>query len=344
MLSSASIPQLCSLDQFGKNPLSTPDEHSLQNIRENSSSGGKIRDATTTLLRPRAPRWHTHSFFKNVWRDSPSSYYSGPNLNPQNCENAFSARDLSFLEFVVPYESGARRITSNLGSDLFCPLWLVGLAHLEWRARVARSCCIGRRWSVGCSPLVLDRSSWSVVGSFLKFGRNSTCCQYGGGNVLPLPGSSLSQLFGVDHLSSRSPLHRLGEGQGRGGKRLPRAALLPHCDRCLTGASALGFGHPHVEWKAEHAFWAPKSTKSFLAHLEHYAAARVHSATLRENRPSHGPHGEWHHDFPRLGPKRRQEVLWRISARSLPRLWPESALCRLHFGHLFGHNQGVQRV
>lgn len=147
------------------------------------------------------------------------------------------------MEFVVPYESGARRITSNLGSDLFCPLWLVGLAHLEWRARVARSCCIGRRWSVGCSPLVLDRSSWSVVGSFLKFGRNSTCCQYGGGNVLPLPGSSLSQLFGVDHLSSRSPLHRLGEG--------------------------------------------------FLAHLEHYAAARVHSATLRENRPSHGPHGEW---------------------------------------------------
>ena len=245
----------------------------------------KIRDAATTLLRPRAPRWHTHSFFKNVWRDSPSSYYSGPNLNPQNCENAFSARDLSFLEFVVPYESGARRITSNLGSDLFCPLWLVGLAHLEWRARVARSCCIGRRWSVGCSPLVLDRSSWSVVGSFLKFGRNSTCCQYGGGNVLPLPGSSLSQLFGVDHLSSRSPLHRLGEGQGRGGKRLPRAALLPHCDRCLTGASALDFGHPHVEWKAEHAFWAPKSTKSFLAHLEHYAAAWVHSATLRKTRP-----------------------------------------------------------
>ena len=79
--------------------------------------------------------------------------------------------------------------------------------------------------------------------------------------MLPLPGSSLSQLFGVDHLSSRSPLHRLGEGQGRGGKRLPRAALLPHCDRCLTGASALGFVHPHVEWKAEHAFWAPKSTK-----------------------------------------------------------------------------------
>lgn len=147
---------------------------------------------------------------------------------------------------MVPYESGARRITSNLGSDLFCPLWLVGLAHLEWRARVARSCCIGRRWSVGCSPLVLDRSSWSVVGSFLKFGRNSTCCQYGGGNVLPLPGSSLSQLFGVDHLSSRSPLHRLGEGQGRGGKRLPRAALLPHCDRCLTGASALDFGHPRL--------------------------------------------------------------------------------------------------
>lgn len=139
-------------------------------------------------------------------------------------------------------------------------------------------------WLLAPRP-VLTQLMWSVVGSFLKFGRNSTCCQYGGGNVLPLPGSSLSQLFGVDHLSSRSPLHRLGEGQGRGGKRLPRAALLPHCDRCLTGASALDFGHPHVEWKAEHAFWAPKSTKSFLAHLEHYAAARVHSATLRENRP-----------------------------------------------------------
>lgn len=117
-----------------KNPLSTPDGHSLRNMRGNSR------------------------------RDSPSSYYSGPNLGLQICENAFSARDLSFLEFVVPYESGARRITSNLGSDLFCPLWLVGLAHLEWRARVARSCCIGRRWSVGCSPLVLDRSSWSVWG------------------------------------------------------------------------------------------------------------------------------------------------------------------------------------
>ena len=50
----------------------------------------------------------------------------------------------------------------------------------------------------------------------------------------------------MDHLSSRSPLHRLGEGQGRGGKRLPRAALLPHCDRCLTGASALDFGHPRL--------------------------------------------------------------------------------------------------
>ena len=82
----------------------------------------------------------------------------------------------------------------------------------------------------------------------------------------------------------RGHLLRLA-GAPRSGKRLPRAALLPHCDRCLTGASALDFGHPHVEWKAEHAFWAPKSTKSFLAHLEHYAAAWVHSATLRKTRP-----------------------------------------------------------
>lgn len=293
------------------------------------------------------------------------------------------------MEFVVPYESGARRITSNLGSDLFCPLWLVGLAHLEWRARVARSSCIGRRWSVGCSPLVLDRSSWSVVGSFLKFGRNSTCCQYGGGNVLPLPGSSLSQLFGVDHLSSRSPLHRLGEGQGRGGKRLPRAALLPHCDRCLTGASALDFGHPHVEWKAERAFWAPKGTKvqheSNLApigpNLASFSSSTVLAVIGGEDRersgkgrkfsspccgtasqsiwsimlqrgcirrhfgktdPSMRPHGEWHHDFPRLGPKRRQEVLWRSAVYSLPPWRRNGAPFRLHFGHLFGHNQGVR--
>lgn len=60
--------------------------------------------------------------------------------------------------------------------------------------------------------------------------------------------------------------------------------------------------------------------------------------------PSMRPHGEWHQGFPRLGPKRRQEVLWRISARSLPRLWPESAPFRLHFGRPLGHNQGVQRV
>lgn len=32
---------------------STPDEHSLQNMRKNSSSGGKIRRAATTLLRAR---------------------------------------------------------------------------------------------------------------------------------------------------------------------------------------------------------------------------------------------------------------------------------------------------
>ena len=147
-----------------KYPLSTPDGHSLRNMREKFQQRRKnptsCHDATPTTSATLA-----HPFiFKNVWRDSPSSYYSGPNLNPQNCENAFSARDLSFLEFVVPYESGARRIASNLGSDLFCPLWLVEAAHLEWRARVARSCCIGRRWSVGCSPLVLDRSSWSVWG------------------------------------------------------------------------------------------------------------------------------------------------------------------------------------
>lgn len=56
----------------------------------------------------------------------------------------------------------------------------------------------------------------------------------------------------------------------------------------------------------------------FLANLEHYAAAWVHSATLRKTRPSHGPHGEWHHDFPRLGPKRRQEAWLRSAVYYLP--------------------------
>lgn len=56
----------------------------------------------------------------------------------------------------------------------------------------------------------------------------------------------------------------------------------------------------------------------FLANLEHYAAAWVHLTIFWENRPSHGPHGEWHHDFPRLGPKRRQEAWLRSAVLSLP--------------------------
>ena len=95
---------------------------------------------------------------------------------------------------------------------------------------------------------------------------------------------SLSVIWGGPPVFQVASSQTWGRARPRG-KRLPRAALLPRCDRCLTGASALDFGHPHVEWKAEHALWAPKVTKSFLAHLEHYAAARVHSATLRENRP-----------------------------------------------------------
>lgn len=232
------------------------------------------------------------------------------------------------MEFVVPYESGARRITSNLGSDLFCPLWLVGLAHLEWRARVARSCCIGRRWSVGCSPLVLDRSSWSVVGSFLKFGRNSTRCQYGGGNVLPLPGSSLSQLFGVEGQQFGSPLHRLGEGQGRGGKRLPRAALLPHCDRCLTGASALDFGHPrlHLQSSVEKTGREAEKDGNFRLHvggllLGPSGALCCSAGAFGDT--SGKPTFSWPSwgvapRLSRLGPKRRQEVLWRSAVLSLP--------------------------
>ena len=212
---------------------------------------------------------------------------------------------------------------------------------------------------------VLAQLMWSVVGSFLKFGRNSTRCQYGGGNVLPLRGLSPSRLFGVEGQQFGSTLLTLEEEGSCGGKRLPRAALLPHCDRCLTGAPALDFGHPHVEWKAEHAFWAPKVTKmqyeSNLApigpNLPSFSSSTVLAVIGGEDRersgkgrkfsslfwgtaswpiwsimlqrgcirrpfakldPSMRPHGEWHHDFPRLGPKRRQEAWLRISAHCLP--------------------------
>ena len=79
--------------------------------------------------------------------------------------------------------------------------------------------------------------------------------------MLPLRGSSLSQLFGVEGQQFGSTLLTLEEEGSCGGKRLHPESLLPHCDRCLTGASALDFVHPHVEWKAEHAFWAPKGTR-----------------------------------------------------------------------------------
>lgn len=212
---------------LGKNPLSTPDGHSLRNIRENSERARKNPGRDHNLLPSSGSTRATPLRSRKFLARFAAPYYSGPNLNPQNCENAFSARDLSFLEFVVPYESGARRIASNLGSDLFCPLWLVEAAHLEWRARVARSCCIGRRWSVGCSPLVLDRSSWSVVGSFLKFGRNSTRCQYGGGNVLSWRGSSPSRLFGVEGQQFGSTLLTLEEEGSCGGNAFSRSLCSP---------------------------------------------------------------------------------------------------------------------
>lgn len=102
---------------------------------------------------------------------------------------------------------------------------------------------------------------WSVAGSFLKFGRNATICQYGSGNVLPLRGSSPFPFLGVDHLSSRSPLHRLGEGQGRGGKRFLPGPLTSYCAGVVLSVPALDFVHPHVEWKAKSANWAPNCTK-----------------------------------------------------------------------------------
>ena len=162
VLSTLSIPQPCSSDHPGGKSslhsrwtLPTKYEEKFQQRRKNP---GRDHNLFPSSGSTRATPLRSKKFLARF----AAPYYSGPNLGPWNCGNAFSARDLSFLEFLVPYESGTRRITSNLGSDLFCPLWLVGLAHLEWRARVARSSCIGRRWSVGCSPLVLDRSSWSV--------------------------------------------------------------------------------------------------------------------------------------------------------------------------------------
>lgn len=132
----------------------------------------KIRDATTTSSRARAAPGRPHSAPKNSWRDSPSSYYSGPNLGLRNCENERSRAENAFskiIEVVVPYE---------LPNS-----W-------EWRGHLLRQA-----------------------------------------------------------------------GAPRSRRRLHPESLLPHCDRCLTGAPALGFVHPHVEWKAEHAFWAPKGTK-----------------------------------------------------------------------------------
>ena len=60
-----------------ENPLSTPDGHSLRNMRKNSSSGGKIRDATTTSSRARAAPGRPHSAPENSWRDSPRRIIPG---------------------------------------------------------------------------------------------------------------------------------------------------------------------------------------------------------------------------------------------------------------------------
>ena len=241
---------------MGKNPLSTPDGHSLRNMRENSERArknpGRDHNLFPSAGSTRATPLRSKKF---LTRFALIVLFRAESGLAELRKRVFGPRSLVFgvrgplRKWGAPYnfESGLRFILSTL-------VGRVGSSGVEgpgrekllhWPSMVC--------WLFAPRP-VLTQLMWSVVGSFLKFGRNSTCCQYGGGNVLPLPGSSLSQLFGVDHLSSRSPLHRLGEGQGRGGKRLPRAVLLPHCDRCLTGASALGFVHPHVEWKAESAF------------------------------------------------------------------------------------------
>lgn len=109
-------------------------------------------------------------------------------------------------------------------------------------------------------------------------------------------GSSLGRLF-TD----------LGKGKAAGGNVCPG-------QRCSPTAIAVSRGLPLstsviLDCTCSHRWRRPGEKRKrteifvsmlgdcFLAHLEHYAAARVHSATLRENRPSHGPHGEWHHDF-----------------------------------------------
>ena len=239
-----------------ENPLSTPDGHSLRNMREKFQQRRKNPGRDHNLFPSSGSTRATPLRSKKFLARFAAPYYSGPNLGPWNCGNAFSARDLSFLELVVPYESGARRITSNLGSDLFCPLWLVGLAHLEWRARVARSSCIGRRWSVGCSPLVLGRSSWSVWGD----SAHGEC------------GGKFSQVWPKLHLLS---IWRW--------KRAPIARLV---------SLSVIWGGPPVFQVASSQTWgrAPRLSKTWSGKVSGGAVARRRSLSRLEAIPLVGPH------------------------------------------------------
>lgn len=79
--------------------------------------------------------------------------------------------------------------------------------------------------------------------------------------MLLLHGSSPSPFLGVEGHRSGSPHHRLGEGQGRGGKRFLPGPLTSYCAGVVLSVPALDSIPSHVEWKAKHASWAPKGTK-----------------------------------------------------------------------------------
>lgn len=116
MLSTASIPQPCSLDQFGKKS-SLHSRWTLPTKYE-----GKIRDAATTLLRPRAPRWHTHSFLKCLARFALIVLFRAESEPTELRKRVFGPRSLVFgvrgplRKWGAPYnfESGLRFILSTL--------------------------------------------------------------------------------------------------------------------------------------------------------------------------------------------------------------------------------------
>ena len=125
----------------------------------------------------------------------------------------------------------------------------------------------------------------------------------------PSPGVSAPPLRSLSHGGSRSRLRSSSCGV-EGGKRI----LGPkEYESAIRVKSAMNLAEsPFVlilDCTCSHRWRRPGEKRKrteifvstlghcFLAHLEHYAAAWVHSATLWENRPLNASTGEWHHDF-----------------------------------------------